>query len=65
MYTDKDAQGNISIMEISPEEARDICSILFEFEGLVKDSAFLPEREQGRLAMISAKLRFLLIDALK
>jgi hypothetical protein len=65
MYTDKDAQGNISIMEISREEAKNICSILFEFEAMLNSrSSSLPEREQGRLAMISAKLRFLLIDTL-
>ena len=64
MYTDKDGSGKISIMEISQEDAKDIGTILFEFEHLIGRSD-MSEKEQARLAMSSAKLRFQLIDALK
>ena len=65
MYADKDKEGNISLMEISREEANDLGSALFEFELMVNHSSTLSEREKGRLALFSAKLRFLIIDALK
>jgi hypothetical protein len=65
MYADKDNKGNISIMEIGTEEAKDLASLLFEFEHLIHRYSILPEREQARMALVSAKLRFQLIEALK
>jgi hypothetical protein len=61
MYIDKDNSGSISIMEISKKEARDFRTILSEFEFLIAKS-FLSESDQARLLMISAKIRFQMID---
>jgi hypothetical protein len=65
MYVDKDEKSNISIMEISESDAKDLASCLFEFEFMVNKYSILPESEQARLSMFSAKTRFLIIDALK
>lgn len=65
MYTDKDKTGRIFIMEITPEEAKNIASLLFEFEHLINRYSALPERERAWMALVSAKLRFQLIDILK
>jgi hypothetical protein len=64
MYTDKDQSGNISVMGLSPADAKDIGAILFQFEYLIEKS-YLSDSEKGKLSMVSAKLRFQLIDALK
>jgi hypothetical protein len=64
MYADKDQSGKISLMEMTQDEIKNLASVLFEFEYLLGQST-LPAREQGRLAMFSAKLRFQIIDILK
>jgi hypothetical protein len=64
MHTDKDANGNISIMEIPAEDAGDLATIFREFEYLIRKSS-LSDREQGRLTLLSAKMRFQLIDVMK
>jgi hypothetical protein len=58
MYIDKDANGNISIMEISRQEANEIGSILLEFEYMINICSRLPDRERARMMMSSAQLRF-------
>jgi hypothetical protein len=65
MYIDKDDKGNISIMEINNDEAKDFASLLFEFELRVEHFSAIPLRERGRLSLLSAKMRFQLIDILK
>jgi hypothetical protein len=65
MYTDKDKQGNISIMGLTNAEAKDFASLLFEFDHLVKNYSSLPERERARLLLFSSRLRFQIIDSLK
>jgi len=65
MYADKDKSGLISMMEISQEDAKDLGSCLFEFEIMLKKYSSFPERERARLALFSAKIRFLLIEALQ
>jgi hypothetical protein len=64
MYTDKDDRGNISIMEISRDEAGDLASLLFEFEHLINRYSILPERERTSLAIVSNRLRFQLVEEL-
>jgi hypothetical protein len=61
MYIDKDTAGSISIMDISHAELTDIGAILFEFEHA---NMLLSEQEKARLNMLSAKLRFKIIDTL-
>jgi hypothetical protein len=65
MYIDKDNTGKISIMEIRSDEVKDITSLLFEFEHLINRYSTLPEGEKARMALVSAQLRFKLIDGLK
>jgi hypothetical protein len=64
MYADKDISGKISFNEMNQDEVKDLASILFEFEHLIGTYSSLPEREQARLILFSAKLRFQIIDAL-
>jgi hypothetical protein len=63
MYADKDGKGNLSIMEISCGEARDLASLLFEFEHLLARS-LLPIRERRRLEQQSIRIRQLIINEL-
>jgi hypothetical protein len=65
MYTDKDNQGYLSIMEISPAEAKDLGTILTEFEYLIEKSKLVSDRDAAHLIMFAAKLRFQIIDTLK
>jgi hypothetical protein len=62
MYADKDQSDNISIMELTPEESKDLGTILFNFECPNTD---MGDREKARLLILSAKIRFKIIDALK
>jgi hypothetical protein len=64
MYIDKDTNGNLSIMEISPAEAKELGAILLEFERLINLESFLSKRERASHALAAAKLRFKLIDSL-
>ena len=64
MHVDKDSKGNVSMMELTPEETKDLGAILFEFQYLV-GNAFLSDSEKARLLMLSQKIRFQIIDVLK
>jgi hypothetical protein len=62
MYTDKDKSGNISIMELTQKDAKDLGKILFNFECPDRD---MSDKERARLLWLSAKIRFQIIDSLK
>ena len=64
MYIDKDRSEKISIMELSREDTRDIGVILLEFERLI-GGANISDGDKARLSMLSAKIRFQIIDVLK
>jgi hypothetical protein len=65
MYTDKDKNGHISVMDLTNAEAKDLASLLFESEHLIVNYSSLPEREKAALSLFSARLRFKIIDSLK
>lgn len=65
MYADKDKSGKISLMDITTDEAKDMASILLEFEQLLTNYSNLNEREKVRLHLFSTKCRFQIIDELK
>ena len=65
MYIDKDSNGNFSIMKIKPAEINELGALLREFEFLAPKSDFIPETTKAGMIMNSAKLRFLIIDAVK
>ena len=63
MYIDKDRNEKISIMDLSLEDIRDMGSILLEFERLIS-AVDISDSEKARLSMLSAKIRFQIIDVL-
>lgn len=46
MYAEKDCTDRFSIMDITPEDMKDIGSILLEFEYLLNNCSLLPDRER-------------------
>jgi hypothetical protein len=64
MYADKDNAGNISIMEMSVEEAKELGAMLFDYECIINNSN-TSDSEKAQHLMSSQKIRFMIIDAIK
>ena len=64
MYTDKDSNGKISVMEMTPAEAKDLNTILSEMEYYIGKSLLINRNDAARMAMFAAKLRFNISNSL-
>jgi hypothetical protein len=65
MYIDKDSSQIFSIMDIRYEELSKLSVILREFEFMIHRSDMIDDVEKGALSLLSARIRFKIIDALK